>query len=116
MASFWTEGNSGECVEIVTSEGRFQDIFYVRTPHDPVNIITELRTIADPSIAQFVSVLLSMGDNSDQSQATLASAYNSAEVADLRIYAIGDGEAIPELIIAGSRNTGETTVLVALLD
>lgn len=89
---------------------------YVRTEHDPANIITELRAIADSSIAQFVPVLLSVGDNSDQAQKNLAAAYNSAEVADLRIYAIGDGEAMSGLIIAGRRNTGETTVLVALLD
>ena len=33
VASFWVEGNSGKCVEIVTSNGRFQNIFYVDWHH-----------------------------------------------------------------------------------
>lgn len=33
VASFWIEGNSGQCVEIVTSEGRFQDLFYTEWYH-----------------------------------------------------------------------------------
>lgn len=33
VASFWIEGNSGQCVEIVTSDGRFQDIFYAEWYH-----------------------------------------------------------------------------------
>lgn len=33
VASFWIEGNSGRCVEIVTSDGRYQDILYVDWHH-----------------------------------------------------------------------------------
>ncbi|MFW9257270.1 hypothetical protein [Nostoc sp. CALU 546] len=33
VASFWVEGNSGKCVEIVTSNGRYQNIFYVDWHH-----------------------------------------------------------------------------------
>ncbi|WP_017296549.1 hypothetical protein [Nodosilinea nodulosa] len=33
VASFWIEGNSGQCVEIVTSDGRYKDIYYVNWHH-----------------------------------------------------------------------------------
>ncbi|MBD2450734.1 hypothetical protein H6G76_27125 [Nostoc sp. FACHB-152] len=33
VASFWTEGNSGRCIEIVTSNGRYKNIFYVDWHH-----------------------------------------------------------------------------------
>jgi len=33
VATFWTEGNSGQCVEIITSDGRYQDIFYADWYH-----------------------------------------------------------------------------------
>ncbi|MBF2076247.1 MAG: nuclear transport factor 2 family protein [Synechococcales cyanobacterium C42_A2020_086] len=33
VASFWIEGNTGQCVEIVTSEGRYRDISYVDWHH-----------------------------------------------------------------------------------
>lgn len=33
VASFWIEGNSGQCVEIVTSDGRFQEILYADWYH-----------------------------------------------------------------------------------
>lgn len=89
---------------------------YARTRHDNPDIIAELGAIADPLIAQLVPLLLSVGDANNQAQNALRAAYDAPEVTDLRIYTVGDGEAMSGLLIAGCRMTGETTVLVLLLD
>jgi len=33
IGTFWTEGNSGQCVEIITADGRYEEIFYVEWYH-----------------------------------------------------------------------------------
>ena len=90
---------------------------YTRPDNGKPDIMTELTAIADPNAAQFVPILLLADmENAEQAQKALAAAYNDPTVTDLRLYTIGDGGAMSGLLLAGSRATGETTVLVSLLD
>lgn len=90
---------------------------YIRTSEVTRDIVAELLAIADHDAAQFVPILLlAETENSDQAQQALVVAYNDPLVTDLRIYTIGDGAAMSGLLLAGSRTTGETTILVSLLD
>lgn len=90
---------------------------YVRPHGIQSDIVAELKAIADPLSAQYVPMLL-LTETDDQSSAqqALAAVFNDPQVTDLRIYAIGDGAAMSGLLLAGSRTTGETTILVSLLD
>jgi hypothetical protein len=90
---------------------------YARTGGVKPDIVAELQAISDRNAAQFVPILLlAETENGDQAQQALAAAYDDLQVTDLRIYAIGDGAAMSGLLLAGCRTTGETTILVSLLD
>lgn len=90
---------------------------YTRTGGVTPDIVAELRAIADPAAVQFVPILLLADtDESAQAQQALAAVFNDPQIADLRVYAIGDGAAMSGLLLAGSRTTGEITLLVSLLD
>lgn len=89
---------------------------YARTGSNQPDIVAELKGIAAQEITQFVPMLLSVNDDSEQTAKTLSIAYDAPDMADLKIYAIGDSAAMSGLLIAGCRTTGETSVLIALLD
>ena len=46
----------------------------------------------------------------------LAKAYDDPAVTKLRVFALGDGEAMSGLLVAGKRKSGEATFLVFLAD
>lgn len=90
---------------------------YARTGGATPDIVTELKAIADPAAVNYVPILLlEETDDYAKAQQALATVFNHPEVTDLRVYAIGDGAAMSGLLLAGSRSTGETTILVSLLD
>lgn len=90
---------------------------YVRPGSVQPDIVTELNTIADSASAQFVPILLLAETDDDASaQQALSAVYDQPEVVDLRVYAICDGGAMSGLLLIGSRTTGETTILISLLD
>jgi hypothetical protein len=90
---------------------------YTRTGGVTPDIVSELRAIADPVAAQFVPILLlADSDEPAQAQQALAAVFNDPQITDLSVYAIGDGAAMSGLLLAGSRTTHETTLLISLLD
>jgi hypothetical protein len=90
---------------------------YIRPDRIQPDIVAELRAIADPLAAQYVPILLlTETDDEDRAQQALATVFNHPQVTDLRVYEIGDGAALSGLLLLGSRTTGETTILVSLLD
>ncbi|UBF26229.1 hypothetical protein K9N68_32770 [Kovacikia minuta CCNUW1] len=90
---------------------------YVRPPGIQPNIVAELKAIGDPAAANYVPILL-LNETDDQAKAqqALASVFDDPQVTNLNVYAIGDGAAMSGLLLAGCRATGETTILVSLLD
>jgi hypothetical protein len=90
---------------------------YVRPTGIQPDIVAELRAIAEPSVAQFVPILLlDETENQAQAQQALATVYDELQVTDLWVYTIGDGAAMSGLLLLGSQTTGETTILIFLLD
>ncbi|MEX0269334.1 hypothetical protein AB3R30_09330 [Leptolyngbyaceae cyanobacterium UHCC 1019] len=90
---------------------------YARSSGVKPDIVAELRAIADPAAVQYIPVLL-LADTDDYAKAQqgLADVFDDPQVTDLRVYAIGDGAAMSGLLLAGCRTTGETTLLISLLD
>lgn len=90
---------------------------YVRPDGIQPNIVAELGAIADPLAAQYVPMLLlAETENYARAQQALASVFDDPQMTDLRLYAIGDGAAMSGLLLAGGHITGETTILISLLD
>ena len=88
-----------------------------RRPEDEVHdILAELRGIEDFDTQMAVEQILDNIEEPEKGQQALAAVYDPAEVADLRVYNIGDGEAMSGLIVAGQRPSGVATFLVFLLD
>jgi len=83
------------------------------TKHD---ILKELTGIDDRDAANSVTMILDVVEDAQAAQAALAQSYDAPEVADLRVYTIGDGEAMSGLVVAGRRENGEATCLVFLMD
>lgn len=92
-------------------------LVYNRPAKMPPDVVAEVKGISDRSVAQFVPILLlDDTDNSDPARQALAAAYDDPLVTAVSVYAIGDGAAMSGLLLAGSRTTGEVTILVSLLD
>lgn len=90
---------------------------YVRPDGIQPDIVAELGAIADPLAAPYVPILLlSETEDHASAQQALASVFDDPQMTDLKLYAIGDSAAMSGLLLAGGRITGETTILVSLLD
>lgn len=89
---------------------------YARPIGAPGSIVEELRAIEDPSTARFVPLILDVVADPLAGQRALAAAYDAHEVVELRVYNIGDGEAMSGIILAGRGARGQTTLLILLLD
>lgn len=81
------------------------------------NIVTELRSIADPDAAISVPMILDNLEEADKARLALSSAFDDPAVSDLHVFNLGDGGAMSGVLIAGRRNdAGEAIFLVFLLD
>lgn len=89
---------------------------YQRQAADRRDIVTELRSIADPAARSSVAMVLEAIPDPEAGRQALAGVYDDAEVATLAVYTVGDGAALSGLLIAGRDRDGETTLLVFLLD
>ncbi|GAB4378952.1 MAG: hypothetical protein Kow00121_31880 [Elainellaceae cyanobacterium] len=90
---------------------------YVRPDGMQPDIVAELGAIADPVVAQYVPILLlTQIEDYASAQKALAAVFNHPQVTKLRVYAIGDGAAMSGLLLAGCLITGDTTILISLLD
>ena len=89
---------------------------YGRKPGAKHDIIKELQGIDDFSASMSVPMTLDVVEDADAAKKALSGAYDAPELADLRVYTIGDGEAMSGLLIAGRRENGEATFLVFLMD
>ncbi len=89
---------------------------YQRPAADRRDIVTELRRITDPQASSSVTMILDAIDNAEAGRQALSAVYDDAEVATLAVYNLGDGAAMSGLLIAGRDHSGETTLLVFLLD
>ena len=90
---------------------------YTRPTGAKADILAELRGIADPDAQNSVPMILENVDGAEQARAALAAAYDDPAVTELRVFNLGDGEAMLGLLVASRRQaTGEATFLVFLMD
>ena len=96
--------------------GQWREV-YRRTPGaTSPGICAELRTLDDREARMQGDLILNVGENPEAARKALEQAYDSSEVADLRMYMIGDGEAMSGMMLIGVRKSGEATVLIVLMD
>ena len=91
---------------------------YSRPPgSSPGSIVAELHGIDEPMAAGSVPLVVEVGESPDRTHAALSAAYDDAAVTDLRVFTIGDGDAMSGLLVAGQRASAtHATLLVALMD
>jgi hypothetical protein len=81
------------------------------------DIVAELRAITDQHAANSVPMILDVVEGADQARAALSGVYDDPAMTELRVYDLGDGEAMSGLLIAGRQGaSGEAVFLVFLLD
>ena len=90
---------------------------YARKTGAKADIVAELRGISDSDAQNSVPMILDNIDGAEKARAALTAAYDDPAVTELRVFNLGDGEAMSGLLVAGRRQaTGEAAFLVFLMD
>ena len=90
---------------------------HVREPGARPDIVAELRGIADPDTRQSVPMILDHVEGAETARGALSAVFDDQAVTELRVFNLGDGEALSGLLVAGRRgDSGESAVLVFLMD
>lgn len=89
---------------------------YARKSGAKHDVVKELNGIEDRDAANSVPMILDVVENAEAAREALAGAFDDPDVADLRVYNTGDGEAMSGVLVAGQRENGEATFLVFLMD
>ncbi len=90
---------------------------YTRDAGAKGDIVAELRGVQDSDAAHSVPMILENIEGPDKARAALAAVYDDSEMTEVRVFNLGDGEAMSGLLVAGRRAvTGDATFLVFLLD
>ena len=90
---------------------------YTRPLDGKRDIVAELRGITDRAARMSVEMILDNIEGAEEARAALSAAYDDPAVTELRVFNLGDGDAMSGLLVAGRRGaTGEATFLVFLLD
>ena len=90
---------------------------YARPAGAEADIAAELRGIDDQSTALSAEMILDNVDNADAARAALSAVYDDPAVTELRVFNLGDGEAMSGLLVVGRRvESADATFLVFLLD
>jgi hypothetical protein len=89
---------------------------YARPAGGEHDIVAELRGIKDPDAALSVPMILDNIESAEKARAALSTTFDNSMLTDVRVYNLGDGEAMSGMLVAGRRSNGEATFLVFLLD
>ena len=95
--------------------GPWKEVYARKDGVEP-DIVAELEGISDPDAKLSVPMILDIVENAEAARKALAAAYDDPAVTELRVYNLGDGEAMSGLLVAGKRKSGEATFLVFLAD
>lgn len=88
-----------------------------RGPGTTPDIVSELRAIVDPDAATSAPIILDVVADAEHARVALAAMFDGPDIADLRIYNLGDGEAMSGILLAGRADTsGDAAFLVFILD
>ena len=89
---------------------------YARAADSSPDIVAELQGITDREAKLSVPMVLDVVENAEAARQGLSAAYDDPAVNELRVYNLGDGEAMSGLLVADKRKSGEATFLVFLAD
>jgi len=89
---------------------------YAREDDAKADIVAELNGIGDPEVSMSVPMILDVVENAGAARKALSDAYDDPTVTELRVFTLGDGEAMSGLLVAGKRESDEATFLVFLAD
>ncbi len=89
---------------------------YARQEGAKRDIVTELRSIPENDVRLSASMILDNTDPPAKAHQALANAFDDPQVAELRVYRIGDGAAMSGLLIAARRPAEGSLFLVFLMD
>jgi len=95
--------------------GPWKEVYARKDGVEP-DIVAELKGITDADAKQSVPMILEVVENAEAARKALAAAYDDPAVTELRVYNLGDGEAMSGLLVAGRRDSGDATFLVFLMD
>jgi hypothetical protein len=96
--------------------GRWREV-YARPAGVKPNIVAELQAITDPDARNSVPMILENIEGAEKARAALAAAFDDPAETELRVFNLGDGEAMSGLLVAGRRGAdSEGTFLVFLMD
>ena len=80
------------------------------------NVDAVLKAVSDPASRASVELLTTLLDNPDAALQALRGAYERPDLSAKGLYAIGDGEAMSGVIMAGTFQSGYAITVVALMD
>jgi hypothetical protein len=90
---------------------------FTRAKEAEPDIVAELAAIDDPDAKRAVPLVLELSENADERGAALVAAFDAPSVTELKIYNIGDGEAMSGVLVAGRRaGAGEAAFVACLMD
>jgi hypothetical protein len=89
---------------------------YVRDKNIGADILAELRGLSDREARQSAGLLLENQEDSQASEDALKNAFEQPTVQELRIFKIGDGEAMSGIAIAACMGNVGSLFLLLLLD
>ena len=90
---------------------------YSRQPDAERNIVAELRDIGDPDARLSIPMVLDVIQGAKSARAALSAAFEDPAVTELRVFNLGDGEAMSGVLMAGRRgSTGDATFVLFLFD
>jgi hypothetical protein len=90
---------------------------YARPAGVEPDIVAELRGIEDADAANSAPMILDVVEDAARARSALAAAFDDPAVSELRVFNLGDGEAMSGILVAGYRaGTGEAAFLVFLMD
>lgn len=90
---------------------------YLREPGNTPDIVSELGNIPDCNVRLSLPMLLDTLENAEVAKTALSAVYDDPAVTELRVFTIGDGEAMSGILIAGrDGGSGEATFLLFLMD
>jgi len=87
---------------------------YTRAAGVKPDIVAELHGLTDLDAAISAPMILDVVEDADAARAALAAAYDDPAVTEMRVFNLGDGEAMSGLLVASRRQSA--TFLVFLLD
>lgn len=89
---------------------------YRRGDGDARGICAELHALQPPALRGVVQAMVDDMDDPGSARAALAAVFDDGEVSHLRLYALGDGEAMAGVAVAALDASGDAAILVMLLD